>query len=237
MGYGIFVVQLRFDKANHRAFFVKTVDETELSFNWCDMEHYWSVKDDMLERHSSDVEARLRRAIQALEDDGIKTGVPDPSNPDWGWGCRWNPDWKSMSDQIISLPIDERFRIFLYHLRRLLKVAQSNPDAFFLDENFIFNTTKISHQGEDYTLDFKSDKEISKDKCDNGDIKDNGDEENESDSGTVVYYRHPFNGTMRVDTFVKAMEIYGFAKASNDPRMESWWNLALTLPGAPSVKK
>jgi hypothetical protein len=38
---------------------------------------------------------------------------------------------------------------------------------------------------------------------------------------------------MTIDTFAKAMEIYGLLRAKKDPRTESWWNLAMKMDDAP----
>lgn len=228
----MFVVQVEFDQALRTASVVKREEQLELPGYWGDMTYYWDANDDMLGFDNLEVETRLSQVIHFLENEGVDVGVPDASNSSWGWGCRTNPDWDKKTDpngyhRSILLPVDERKRIFLYHLHYFLQVAKSYPHTFFVDESFLFFSTKIYRQesrqnkAEVYTL--------------NQAYTLNDVENKESEA--VVYYRHPGHGTIRVDTFAKAMEIYGFAKASQDPRTESWWRLSLTLPGAPTVKK
>lgn len=48
-----------------------------------------------------------------------------------------------------------------------------------------------------------------------------------------TYFRHPMHGTMKVDTFAKASEVYTIAVLKGDPRADAWLELAKQMPDAP----
>ena len=53
--------------------------------------------------------------------------------------------------------------------------------------------------------------------------------------GTAVYYHHPKLGHTKIDTFAKAMEIYGFKmRAGEDTKkLAQWWEVAKRMKDAP----
>jgi len=225
MGYGIHVVKLRLEEGDERqAFLEEEFEELYLSYNWSELSTYWDIEDDMFGQCGEVVIDNLRRAIDQLKEEGVKEVAPDMKNPNWGWGCMVNPTYNILSDpnglsfeQTIPLPADERKSVFLFHLKTFLVKALKHPHAFFLDEEFRFRPPLVDFQGKKFQVVITND------------------DDTEVEEVFHAYYRHPIHGTMCVDTFAKAMEIYGFAKASSDPRMEAWWKLALTLPGAPQL--
>ena len=50
-------------------------------------------------------------------------------------------------------------------------------------------------------------------------------------------YRHPHTGFMMIDTFSKAMQIYGLEMSQGVPEETArrWFNVAWTLPGIPPI--
>ena len=51
----------------------------------------------------------------------------------------------------------------------------------------------------------------------------------------VTYYCHPFKGLYRVDSFKKAMEIYGILASQGNEKAKVWFDLAFRMPDAPKL--
>ncbi len=51
----------------------------------------------------------------------------------------------------------------------------------------------------------------------------------------VTYYRHPTKGQFKVDTFLKAMEVYGIemAMGTDKTRQQAWVDVAYKMHDAP----
>lgn len=211
MGWGICVVNLAFDDDNSVA---HRLGETYLyfSYNWSTYSDIWSVREHMLNRFGTDVAQNLETAIQKLRSQGAVDVQPDMSNPNWGWGQQHNPDWHKADDpyhmtRTIRLPPDQHRNVFLFHLLSFLETAKKYPNAYFIETTEWLDS--VQHNGKTYTV---------KEKTTTADA-----------TRAVPWFRHPVHGTMAVDTFAKAMEVYGLARITGDSRAEAWWQHAQSL--------
>lgn len=227
-----------FTITNNKASGGETVSEIYLSYNWGDMSRIcpqhllidnececedkdllWHVSEDCHSRRGDDVRDRAQKALNVLSQHGIKPGIPDETNSNWGYGVR------TIKDHITaSLPRKERMGVFAYHLKRFRDMGAKYSNCFFIADG-------CGHDDGFGNLILPGDIVIP---YGNGDDSDDSDDENEPISnGPVAYYRHPFKGNFRVDSFRTAMEIYGLTSAKDDPRAQLWFDLALQMPDAP----
>ena len=58
-------------------------------------------------------------------------------------------------------------------------------------------------------------------------------DDDSNDDQPIAYYRHPIKGTIRVDSYEKAMEIHLLQLKEKDVRASGWYNLALQMPDCP----
>ena len=200
-------------------------DELYLSYNWSDSsefngEHLWYIKDDMSGKSAEVVLERLSKALKTLSEAGIEPGVPDINNSNWGFGTRNTGKTitcgKFSMPETERLPAKERLGVFAYHLKQFEAVAKKWPGYHFLDD---CHYDSIEVDGVKYPI---SKEEVESD-----------DEEEETNEGVITYFRHPVNGTMKIDTFAKCMEIYGLCKYRNSPDAQGWYDLAFKMKDAP----
>lgn len=101
-------------------------------------------------------------------------------------------------------------RVFAYHLKRLHTLCHENPKCLVIAD--IYWDWQITEK------DLQDDDEV---------------DDTISEPAPVTYYRHPIDGTIKVDTFAKAADIYARASLARDPRAPQWLEIAKQLPGAP----
>ena len=238
MGYDIDICH--FIIKDNNAYRHETVTETYLSYNWsdladicldhfrindkcnCDKTPLWYIRDDCHARRGDDIRNRTQKALMLLSQYDIVPGVPDMSNSSWGWGlCRRNGNEIQK-----KLPIIDRLGVFAYHLKRFHDIAANYPNCFFIadcDENdceyiILPNDVLIPCNNQD------------------GDNNDDCDDCETLHHGPITYYRHPFKGNFRVDSFLTAMEIYGLISATDGPDAKLWFDLAMKMHDAPGKK-
>ena len=190
------------------------VAHERLSSNWCDLWEIaagpnetkikiWSIKDDMFGLSSSEVIHRLDRALDILKSCfGVTPATPDFTNPAWGWGVFYTGKTTKDGHEETQLLPRER-RLGI----------------------FAFHLSRFKEVAERYpsAMFYNSDiyiyEEVSSDE--------------EVETPELAYpYQHPHKGLMYIDTFSKAMQIYGLECAQGVPEelAKKWFNLAWTLP-------
>lgn len=225
MGYDIDICEFTID--NNKARRGKTVSTAYLSSNWSDLSRIcsqhlfegecgecwqtdlWYFRNDCHRRRGDDVMNRAQKALNLLSEYGITPGIPDERNDNWGFGLCTTTEGQS------QLPPKERLGVFAYHLKRFCDLGRQFPMCFFLGDHdescdlILPNGTSVSCEGEE------------------------SDNETDEATGPVTYFRHPFKGNFRVDSFQTAMEVYGLTSAKDDPRAQLWFDLAMQMPDAP----
>lgn len=226
---------------NNKAKRVMCHQETYLSYNWSNLSEIcpkhllegkcpddcvepknklWYLRDDLHGRQGDDVAQRAEKAIDILKSYGIKIGIPDVTNPNWGWGNRNTSEKdKYGMPKVEDLPPKERLGVFVYHLDRFGTLGNQYPNCFFIADCCDKQLTLPTGTNVEY----------------------NNDSDNESDTYSsipqpmhpITYVRHPFKGNFRVDSFKTAMEVYGLVAAQGDPWANSWYDLAFQMPDAP----
>ncbi len=117
--------------------------------------------------------------------------------------------------------------VFTYHIQRLLTfVSQPGYGNYRIISDQVWGVTPTDYSDSDSDSD-----------SDEGDEGDEGDEDQKDhEPGFFTYYRHPINGTMKIDTFAKAAEIALIEKIKgNTVRSLAWEYLAKQLRGAPPM--
>lgn len=214
----------------------------------CEKIHLWHCSDDCHAHRGDDIVIRTKCALEFLAQHDILPGTPDLTNFNWGYG-------NIMIDkagEIVELPPRQRLAVFAYHLKRILRKAVRYSDCFFISDSNSYcdlilpDGTSIP-QCVSYS-DSSDSSDSSSDDSSNENTKrpyylshcdESGEDLNESTnlpSSQVAYFRHPTKGNFRVDSFKRAMEVYGILSGHNDSTSESWYTLAFQMPDAPSAK-
>jgi hypothetical protein len=217
---------------NGIAKFVRTSDTCYLSFNWSRLSHIcpkhffegegkcpndkckkeyiklWYFRDDCHNRRGDDIKTRAEKALKVLGDYGISIEQVDFSK-DVAWGNDLNPRG--------------RLAAFAYQIDNFRKLGEKYGDHFFLGDCDFDNNNLTMPDG---TL-------IEKFNPNSDEDEDDDSYEIEMQDRIVTYYRHPFKGTFRVDSFKSAMEIYGLLAARSSPDADKWYKLALQMHDAP----
>jgi hypothetical protein len=197
----------------------------------CERTHLWYIRDDCHTRTGSSIAISTKKALDYLDKYGISPGKPDVLNSNWGYGLH--------KDSSPLLPI-ERLGVFAYHLKWFRDEAIKYSKCFFIvdcGENDNGNNHLILDDGS----------KISQYKSEDGYSESQDESEDESEDAyslfesqydydnysLVTWYIHPFKGIFRVDSFKKAMEIYGFLKAQEDESAQLWWDLAMRMKDVP----
>jgi hypothetical protein len=143
---GIKIAVVAFNNDFTKAKIIKQTDDLYLSYNWVDLNSYWSVDENMHGRSGKDIIEGLKTAIQKMTDEGIKVGIRDQSNPDWSYG---------IDRYQVRISDHERKSIFLYHLQYFLKIAEKYQEHFFISDScsqIIYHDGKqinIVHENDD----------------------------------------------------------------------------------------
>ena len=217
MGYDIKLVNLTINSNTVTDY--TTVAETYMSYNWSIwFKNIWYIRD--YDGYSSNViYTSLNSAISVLENEEIKTGVPDPMNSGWGFGiANINKNMSENRDSpLMSEP--ERKSIFLYHLKNLLALAIRYPNAYWItDSNY---AKSINHVRLGTVLLFELDDDYT-------DVDAN-------ETYPFAYFRHPVKGNIKVSTFDDCMEIFGILRMQGDHNANSWKTLAFQMHDAPYI--
>lgn len=160
---------------------------------------YWNIHEEMDGQKGKQVAENIRVALEIFRNEGYETGKPDLYNTNWAWGQKDN----------ISFDNNTIMGVFMFHLERFLKLAETYPDCYFLSDNDCtkdsYDATIVLPSGNLYTIKyFDSD---------------------ESDSYAIAYFRHPIKGNFRVDSQQKCLEVFGILSALGDPRAQAWFNI------------
>lgn len=228
MGYGITVIEVTVDYETVRL--GRTVTELYLSYNWSGLSDIWSVHEHLHGKLGSQVITSLEQAIAKLETEGIKCGVPDRKNPNWGYGLSPKADddpIEPLGKQPKRMPDPEHKTVFRYHLEsfrdELKKYTNEMKETILFSDHADRPGVAMINE-EEYTITKKAERK-EKDSDDEG--------EDSQPSGPVTYFRDSIKGNMRIDNFEKAMYVHGVMRAKNDARAEAWYELALQMPDAP----
>jgi hypothetical protein len=238
---------------NGKAKLVGGVAEAYLSYNWgdvnsiclqhslvgngrcpdsshCERIQLWYIRDDCFGRRGDDVEQRAQQALEKLEKIGIGIGQPDINNGSWGWG----------SSKGVRLPPKERLSVFAYHLDYFRQLGQQHPQCFFIDDDDDETTpflilpdgekVEVIHSSQSFYEEGDEGDETSSALSNESEVEK---QEGGEMSRIVTYFRHPFKGNFRVDSFKTAMEIYGLLAAQNDSGADRWYELAFQMHDSP----
>ena len=219
MGFDISVCEVAFREGN--AIIKSVLTEDYLSYNWSDLSkiclthisekctcegktELWYFRSDCHGRRGDDVEKRAGTALELLKTHGIHSGTPELTNLSWAWGVH---------DQT-PLAQKNRLEIFAYHLKRFQDLGHQYPEAFFVGD---IDGGIVLPDGQEFPI--VKDTECS--------------DEDEEEQGPVTYFRHPFKGNFRVDSFKTAMEVYGLCSAMGEPTANNWYKFAMMMPDVP----
>ena len=124
-----------------------------------------------------------------------------------------NTNWAWAVDKESKvLPEDQAIGVFMFHLYDLCKQLEQQPASYFVLDFHKSATMK------DMRVVVKNPKSKYA-KC------------------NVTYFRHPIKGQYKVDSFSKAMEVYGIlASHNNNEEAQMWFDLAFRMFGAPIFK-
>lgn len=247
MGHDIDIVC--FSIKNGKATKISVDAEIYLSYNWSDLSeicpvhfleadgtcpkhsdcqkiHLWYFRDDCHARRSDDVAQRAQGALDVLSSYDITPGTPDPTNFNWGYGVYETNDGCEVLGirKTKRLPPKQRVAVFAYHLKQFLEEANNYPDCFFIGD--------ISY---DSDLILPDGSTVPQAAHDDNDDRDNSEDTGEPhvQSGPITYFRHPFKGNFRVNSFKTAMEVYGIVSAQDSSMADAWYDLAMQMPDAP----
>ena len=180
-----------------------------IPYYWSSYSKYWCARRDMLGLDGNEVAFRLEKSLDALKRDGIQPRPPPLHNPIWVLGLKY----ASSDDQydvpcLELLPDRQRLQSFAYLLHAIRGLAIMYGFCKFIDSESHSSPPSVTAPWSLATAEY----------------------------GKGVYYRHPMDGHIRVDTFSKAMEIYGFMMCNNESqeKLAQWFDIAMLMKGAPS---
>lgn len=157
---------------------------------------------------------RLQYALDLLRQVGVIPGTPPRDNENWYDGLQRDTVY---GDTL--LPTHERLPAFAFILERLLRLTRTYSGCFFLG---------VHHSEEE-------------DEC--LIVPDNNrvpyaftPKEAQPPPPTIVYFHHPTKGSIKVDSFYGALEIYGLLESWHDPNAHKWFDVARRMPDAPIYK-
>jgi hypothetical protein len=163
----------------------------------------WNIHEEMEGQTGEQVAEKLRLVLDNFRKNGYITGKPDILNENWAYGHKDN----IIFDEPTSTGV------FMFHLERFLKLAETYHDCYFLSDNDstkdTFDATVILPSGDLYTIKYFDDNE----------------NEDEDESYAIAYFRHPTKGNFRVDTQKKCLEVFGILSAQGDSRAQAWFDI------------
>ena len=181
------------------------------SYNWNMYKHcaaYFNAK--RLYGHSGEkgVIDHLESVLNDLDQKSEATKVD-------GWG-------DPLKDIILSEEElkSEQLSMFATHIQRFLETAKKFPDARWYIDDYEISEKLNGHCGVER-------KDLP------GYCSDDSDDDSNDDDQPIAYYQHPIKGTIRVDSYEKAMEIHLLQLKEKDVRASGWYNLALQMPDCP----
>jgi hypothetical protein len=164
---------------------------------------HWNIHEEMEGQTGKQVAENIRVVLEIFRNEGYKTGKPDLHNTNWAWGQKDN----------ISFDEPTLMGVFMFHLERFLKLAETYSDCYFLSDNDCtkdsYDATVILLSGNLYTIKYF----------------DNDESDDESESYAISYFRHPIKGNFRVDSQQKCLEVFGVLSALGDSRAQAWFNI------------
>jgi hypothetical protein len=228
---------------------VGSVAATTLSYNWSEYKKIWYIRDQHGKK-TYDVITSLHAAIAFLEGKGIKRGIPDPNNGNWGWGCK-EQDPSNPSARTEPLEPKERESVFLFHLYNLYKTSLPNPNSYFVvdydreEETTMQDGTIFHHKLVAFLPSIKGTIESSQKLRQESSLQHNEKaesqlsmvtlvEENSTAPNMITYYRYD-GKNICVDSFAKCMLVYGLKYAKFPARAQAWLKLAYRFHDAPKL--
>ena len=178
-----------------------------IPYYWSCYSRYWCVRRDMIGLEGNDIAFRIEKSLEALKRDGVDATPPPPaeSNPVWLFGLQY----ASAVD-----PLDVPELVLLPENVRLAAFAfvLSLIKEIAIQYGFC---TFIDAEGFTPNADRLSETRV--------------------EPAKSLFYRHPVEGHIKIDTFARAMEIYGYMLAAGEPqgKLERWFEMAMELKGAP----
>jgi hypothetical protein len=158
------------------------------------------------------VALRIEKSLDALKRDDINIALPPPTdvNPVWVLGLHYvkPSDYLDVPEMVLA-PLAVRAAAFAYTLLTIKGIALQYGFCKFVDAEGFTEPSRRSLYPSYLT----------------------------STRGQHnVYYRHPIEGHTLIDTFAKAMEIYGYMLAAAEPqdKLNRWFEIAMGMKGAPS---
>ncbi len=188
----------------------------------CIPTYVWYFKTECHARCGLDVAERAKRSLQILFDNGVQLGIPDRFDCNWSYGVREFKD-ESGKYMTVQLPPRERLEVFACHLNMFVELGNEYPECYFIGDHDS-DVELIMPDG--LTVKYIEHKSENKDSDDESD--------NESDDSVdQIYVEHPVKGTILIDNFKSAMEIYGLKLYEQDSTAEKWYRLAMSMYDAP----
>lgn len=233
---------LPYKETDSKILLTRVVAETRISCHWANLAYYcpnhllvptgshlcnhmkcrlrplWSFNKDCHRRRNEDVAGRAQYALNLLRTAGIQPGVPPHDNENWYDGLQRNTYY---GDTL--LPTRERLGAFAFLLTEILRLSQIHTGCFFLGDQY-----EDTDEEEAYLI-VPDNKHVPYEFAPKESIP--------PPSPLVVYFYHPTDGCIKVDSFYKALEVYDFLESRRDPNAYKWFDVARRMPDAPVCKK
>jgi hypothetical protein len=130
MGYGIEIIMMILVDGKYMQ---EVVGEEYLSYNWTRDRffQFWDILKDLNGKSSKNVQKNIDMALKAMSYLGHKIGVPDISNPNWGYGN--------------DMTYKNKASVFMHHLNRFRILTEKFPDAYWVTDYYY--PKQINYEG------------------------------------------------------------------------------------------
>ncbi len=221
MGYGIDIAQ--YDFHDTTAVKIRTVEESYLSYNWSDFKEVCLLhaKNDIVPTSMpiKDTCSRcekttlwyFRTDCHGLQGAEVSRRANRAIKMLVNVGVKITEPDPDNANWGWGLNVKNRAGVFAYHLQNLSKLGQRFPTCFFTGDGC---DAKLQQEnGREFTI---------------------VDKQEQNSDHLKTYYRHPLKGTLLVNTFKLAMEVFGCEMCiGNTDRADAWFDLAFKMHDAP----
>lgn len=179
-----------------------------LSYNFSKFSDYWYIRKHLQGHKASTIVKYLKIGIQRILDAEINPGFNKGED---GWSASLN--------------------VFSYHLNHFLEEITELIKKYPSHANTRYYIDQTSNPGETDYSDVVSEPDVDTE----DELSQDSDVELPEEPQVYTYFRHPMHGTMKVDTFAKASEVYTIMVLKGDlDRADAWLQLAKQMPDAPN---